>query len=55
MKGCSRAVNVSPLQIELIPSHQKIKPLEFLLEVDVPGVSMHKKTISTAVSEAKGS
>jgi hypothetical protein len=31
LEGCSRAVNVSPIQIKLIPSHRKIRPPECIL------------------------
>jgi hypothetical protein len=31
LEGCSQAVNVSPVQIELIPSHRKIRPPESIL------------------------
>jgi hypothetical protein len=33
LEGCSPAVNISPVQVKLIPSHRKIRPPESLLLV----------------------
>jgi hypothetical protein len=51
LEGCSRAVNVSLVQIELIPSHRKIRPLHafFMLRWDWYGYD--KKRVGTHYAE----